>query len=82
MRLDYSSTRRTTERYLGRHRSITKLRTRALSLRTESRSRKRERVDWESIIVLLARVLVAVAKGLIGSGKSQFRLLPELKNGI
>ena len=80
MRFKYSSTRRTTERYVGRHRSITKLRTRALSLSTKSSPRNRGQIDWKSIIILLVRVVVAVAGGLIGSGNGrEGRRLPELK---
>jgi hypothetical protein len=68
MRLDYSSSKRTAKHYNG-VRSITKYRTRRFTLRTSSARRKSGGMAWGSVIVLLVKVALAVAEGLLGSGK-------------
>ena len=78
MRLQYSSTKRTTERYTSTTRSITKLRSRKFNIRTSPAKGNRQRIDWGALLALLAKVLTAVAMRLLGSGKHRERCLREL----
>ncbi len=76
MRLSYSSYKRTTEHH-SNGRSITEQRSRQFNLRTSTSRRQRSGVEWGTVIVLLAKVLLAVAEGLLGTGNGRLRLLPE-----